>query len=138
MLLRKANAVWEGDLKGGKGVMQFPGFEGPYTFLSRFEEGKGTNPEVLLGAAHAGCYSMALSGALAKAGFTPIKIETVATVKMAMDNGPKISEVHLDCSAEVTGIEPQRFQQIAEDTKINCPISIALKAVEITLEARLV
>jgi osmotically inducible protein OsmC len=138
MLLRKANAVWEGDLKGGKGVMQFPGFEGPYTFLSRFEEGKGTNPEVLLGAAHAGCYSMALSGALAKAGFTPIKIETVATVKMAMDNGPKISEVHLDCSAEVTGIEPQRFQQIAEDTKINCPVSVALKAVEITLEARLV
>jgi osmotically inducible protein OsmC len=138
MLLRKANAVWEGDLKSGKGVMEFPGFAGPYTFLSRFEEGKGTNPEVLLGAAHAGCYSMALSGALAKAGFTPIKIETVATVKMATDNGPKISEVHLDCSAEVTGIEPQRFQQIAEDTKINCPVSVALKAVEITLEARLV
>lgn len=138
MLLRKANAVWEGDLKGGKGVMSFPGFEGPYTFLSRFEEGKGTNPEVLLGAAHAGCFSMALSSSLAKAGFNPIKIETVATVKMAMDGGAKISEIHLDCSAEVTGIEPQRFQQIAEDAKANCPVSVALKAVEITLEARLV
>ena len=138
MLLRKANAVWEGDLKGGKGVMCFPGFEGPYTFLSRFEEGTGTNPEALLGAAHAGCYSMALSGALAKAGFSPIKIETVATVKMAMDNGPKISEIHLDCSAKVTGIDPERFQQIAADAKLNCPISVALKAVEITLEARLV
>ena len=138
MLLRKANAVWEGDLKGGKGLMSFPGFEGPYTFLSRFDESTGTNPETLIGAAHAGCFSMALSGALAKAGFNPIKIETVATVKLAMEDGPKISEIHLDCSAEVPEIEPHRFQQIAVETKGTCPVSVALKAVEITLEARLI
>ncbi len=138
MLLRKANAVWEGDLKGGKGLMRFEGFEGPYTFLSRFDESTGTNPEVLLGAAHAGCYSMALSSSLAKAGFKPIKIETVATVKMAMDNGPKISEIHLDSSAQVEGIDSEIFQQIAEETKTGCPVSVALKAVTITLEARLV
>ena len=138
MLLRKANAVWEGDLKGGKGIMRFPGFEGPYTFLSRFDEATGTNPEVLLGAAHAGCYSMALSSSLAKAGFNPIKIETLATVKMAMENGPKISEIHLVCSVQVEDIDPERFQQIAEETKGGCPVSVALKAIDITLEARLV
>ena len=138
MLLRKANAVWEGDLKGGKGVMLFPGYEGPYTYLSRFVDSTGINPEILLGAAHAGCFSMAFANALATVGFTPTKVETEVTVKMAMDNGPKISEIHLDCSAKVTGIDPERFQQIAEDAKINCPVSVALKAVEITLEARLV
>ena len=138
MLLRKANAVWEGDLKAGKGVMRFPGFEGPYTFLSRFDEATGTNPETLLGAAHAGCFSMALSSSLVKAGFKPIKIETSATVTLAMDNGPKISEIHLDCSAQVEGIDPERFQQIAEETKFGCPVSVALKAVDISLEARLI
>jgi len=138
MLLRKASAVWEGDLKGGKGVMQFPGYEGPYTFLSRFVESKGMNPEVLLGAAHAGCFSMAFANELAKAGFTPTKVETEATVTMSTEGGSRISEIHLDCSAEVAGIEPKRFQEIAEDAKLNCPVSVALSAVEITLEAKLV
>ncbi len=138
MLSRKANAVWEGDLKGGKGIMRFPGFEGPYTYLSRFADGTGTNPETLLGAAHAGCFSMALSSGLTKAGFPPEKVETVATVNMTAEKGHKISEIHLDCSAKVAGIDPERFQQIAHDAKINCPVSVALKAVEITLEARLI
>ena len=138
MLLRKANAVWLGDLKDGKGIMRFPGFEGPYTYLSRFADETGTNPETLLGAAHAGCFSMALSSGLTKAGFPPEKIETFATVTMTTEKGHKISEIHLDCSAKVTGIDPERFQQIAHDAKINCPISVALKAVKITLEAKLV
>lgn len=136
---RKANAIWEGTLKGGKGNMHFAGYDGPFTFASRFEEGKGTNPEELLGAAHAGCYSMALSAGLTEAGFPPEKIETTAHVALRnVDGKATITQSHLVCKAQVTGISGDKFQEIAQATKLGCPVSRALAGVEISLEAELV
>jgi lipoyl-dependent peroxiredoxin len=140
MPTRKANAVWEGDLKGGKGSMKFGSgaFEGAYSFSSRFEEGTGTNPEELIGAAHAGCFSMAFSGALAKAGHTAKKISTEAKVHLEkVGEGFSITKVVLTTNAEVPGIEEKEFQDIAEGAKKNCPVSRALGGVEIELNASL-
>jgi lipoyl-dependent peroxiredoxin len=140
MPTRKANAVWEGDLKGGKGSMKFGSgaFEGAYSFSSRFEEGTGTNPEELIGAAHAGCFSMAFSGALAKAGHTAEKISTEAKVHLEkVGEGFSITKVVLTTNAEVPGIEEKEFQDIAEGAKKNCPVSRALGGVEIELNASL-
>ncbi|MGK7370514.1 MAG: OsmC family protein, partial [Candidatus Halalkalibacterium sp. M3_1C_030] len=123
---RKANAIWKGDLKGGKGTMKFGSgaFEGSYSFASRFEEGTGTNPEELIGAAHAGCYSMALSGDLAKAGFTPESVETNANVTLEMvDGAPKISKIKLTVKANIPDIEDDKFQELAKGAKENCPVS---------------
>ncbi len=136
---RKASAIWEGTLKDGKGSMHFADYDGPFTFASRFEEGKGTNPEELLGAAHAGCYSMALSGGLTEAGFTPEKIETTAHVALRnVDGKATITQSHLVTKAKVPGISPEKFLEIAEATKLGCPVSRALSGVEISLEAELV
>lgn len=104
MLTRKSKAVWQGDLVHGKGTMKFGGgaFKGKYSFLSRFEDGKGTNPEELIGAAHAGCFSMAFSNMLAQAGFTPTEVETVAKVRMdKVDGGFKIVRIDLVTTAVV-------------------------------------
>ncbi len=141
MAVRKAEAVWRGDLRGGRGTMKFGSgaFEGQYSFSSRFEEGAGTNPEELIGAAHAGCFAMAFSNELAKAGFTPDRVQTVANVHLnRTDAGFRITRIHLECEAQVPGIGEEQFQQIAEGAKKGCPVSQALAATEITLDARLV
>jgi lipoyl-dependent peroxiredoxin len=139
MAIRKAQAVWQGSLREGNGKMKFGTFEGPFTFASRFEEGPGTNPEELVGAAHAGCFSMALSSGLGKAGFTPESIQTVATVTLGSVEGKsRITNIHLECQAKVPGIDAATFAKIAEDTRTGCPISAALAATNITLDARLV
>jgi len=140
MPARKSSAVWEGTLKEGKGTMKVGNgaYEGPYSFASRFEEGTGTNPEELLGAAEAGCFSMALASNLTKAGHAPKRITTTANVKLEMvDGGPKITVIELETEADVPGIDDQAFQEQAEATKKGCPVSKALAATEITLKAKL-
>jgi len=141
MSVRSAEAVWQGSLKEGKGSMKLGSgaFEGQYSFSSRFEEGVGTNPEELIGAAHAGCYSMALSANLGAAGFIPDRIVTKAVVTLGkIDGKTRITLIHLDSEAAVSGIDPAEFQKIAEATKEGCPVSAALAATNITLSARLV
>jgi lipoyl-dependent peroxiredoxin len=138
---RKAQAIWQGSLREGRGTMKFGNglFEGPFTYSSRFEEGEGTNPEELVGAAHAGCFSMALSGDLGRAGFTPKRISTEATVILGKIEGKsRILEVHLDTVAEVPEIDQDAFLKIAEGAKVGCPVSNALTGVKITLSAHLV
>ena len=139
MLTRTADAVWEGNLKDGKGTMNVGSgaFDGPYTFASRFENGKGTNPEELLGAAHAGCFSMALSLGLVTAGFAPQRINTRATIHLDTEN-LRISAIDLDTKAQVPGINEEEFLEQAELAKNNCIVSQALKGTEIRLQARLV
>jgi len=140
MMKRKANAVWKGDLKNGKGTMSVgSGFvkDAPYTFATRFESGFGTNPEELIAAAHAGCFSMAFSGELGKAGFTAENITTVATVTLDfIDGKPTVTESHLAMTAKVPGISTEKFREIAEGAKAGCPISRLLNA-KITLDAKL-
>jgi lipoyl-dependent peroxiredoxin len=142
MPARKANAVWNGTLKEGNGTMRLGtgAFEGKYSFSSRFEEGAGTNPEELIAAAHAGCFSMALSAGLEKAGFPAERVETTATVHLAKDDtGFGIGRIELKCEAKVPNISDADFQKAAEDAKKGCPISKALAAVkEIQLDAKLV
>lgn len=138
MAVTRANAMWEGNLTEGKGTMTLPkgDFSGPYTRASRFESGEGTNPEELVGAALAGCFSMFLAGQLAKNDTPSIRIETTATVTMG--EGPTITRIALETEAEVPGIDPDAFAEIAERSKRNCPVSKALAAVEqVTLEAKL-
>jgi osmotically inducible protein OsmC len=139
MAVRKAQALWEGSLREGHGLMKFGSFEGPFSFNSRFEDGIGTNPEELIGAAHAGCYSMALSAGLGRAGFNPQYIQTNAHVTLDKVNGKsRITQIHLDCEASVPGIDAESFAQIAEETKSGCPVSVALTGVQISLAAKLV
>lgn len=141
MPARSAAAEWTGGLKDGKGVMKMASgaYEGPYSFASRFESGTGTNPEELIAAAHAGCFSMALSGALGRAGFAPNSIKTTATVTLdKMGEGFGVVRIDLDCLADVPGIDDKAFQEQAEGAKKGCPISKALAAVpEINLKAKL-
>ena len=140
MIKRKANAVWEGDLKTGKGALtvESGAFTGKYSFTSRFEEGTGTNPEELIGAAHAGCFSMALSGDLTKAGYIVNEIQTEAQVSMEKkETGFEITGIKLVSKAKVRDIEMEEFSKIASGAKENCPVSKALKAVPVQLEAHL-
>jgi osmotically inducible protein OsmC len=140
MPARTANARWEGGLKDGKGNMRLGGgaFEGQYSFSSRFEEGSGTNPEELIAAAHAGCFSMAFSAGLEKAGYSPNSVETEAKVHLSPgDGGFRISRIDLVTTADVPGIEEDAFQQTAQAAKEGCPVSKALAAVEITVNATL-
>lgn len=137
---RKAEARWNGDLQNGNGTVKLGSgsFEGMYSFSTRFEEGVGTNPEELIGAAHAGCFSMALSAGLAGAGHSPQNVHTDATVDLAKDNGGfTIKSITLDCKAEVPGISEEEFQKQAEDAKKGCPVSRALTGVDIKLNASL-
>jgi osmotically inducible protein OsmC len=110
-------------------------YEGPFTWASRFAEGQGTNPEELIGAAHAGCYSMFLSALITKAGFTPARIATTATVHLT--DGPTISLIELNCQAEVPGLTVEAFAEHAEAAKKGCPVSKALAGPEIRLNAQL-
>ena len=128
---RTASAVWNGSLQEGEGTMRMASgaYEGPYSFQSRFQEADGTNPEELIAAAHAGCFSMALSGDLGRAGHEVESVETTATVHLELGDGPPTIARVLDTRARVTGIEDGEFQDIAEGAKQNCPVSRALAAV---------
>ena len=137
---RTASAVWNGDLKQGKGTLSAPGGvlkNTPYSFTSRFENGPGTNPEELIAAAHAGCFTMATSAFLGKAGFTPTELSTQATLSLEQVNGNwTITAVQLDLTGRVPGIDAAKFEEIAKDAKANCPVSRVLKA-DITLSCKL-
>jgi osmotically inducible protein OsmC len=140
MSVREAHALWKGDLRQGEGSMRLGSgaFEGRYSFKSRFEEGAGTNPEELIGAAHAGCFSMAFSNMLAEAGHVPTRVATQARVHLERVEGkPTISRIELDTEGEVPGIDAKEFQEIAEKAKAGCPVSRALTGVHISLQARL-
>jgi osmotically inducible protein OsmC len=126
MPIRTSSARWEGNLTEGRGTLKTGkgGYQGNYSFKSRFEEGEGSNPEELIGAAHAGCFSMAFSGDLAKAGFTPNSVETTAKVHLDKgDAGFSVTRIELDTIGDVPGIDADTFQKIAEGAKENCPIS---------------
>jgi osmotically inducible protein OsmC len=140
MPTRSASAIWEGTLKEGKGKIKLGSgaFEGSYSFASRFEQGAGTNPEELVGGAHAGCFSMALAGNLTQLGYAPKRIETSAQVTIErVGEGFKITRSNLKTEAEVPGIEEKLFLEQAQKAKLNCPVSQALKGVEISLQAKL-
>jgi osmotically inducible protein OsmC len=141
MKTSSATAIWNGNLKEGRGKINLhsTGYETAYTFASRFENGKGTNPEELIGAAHAACFSMAFSNILAGEGYQPLEVNTRATVSLEIkDGGAAITSVHLDTKARVEGIDEAVFQKLAEDAKKNCPVSRALAALDISLDAKLV
>lgn len=140
MKISTALAQWEGSLKDGSGFLSLGSgiFRGSFSYASRFEEGAGTNPEELIGAALAGCFSMALSAALAKQGYQPEVIESRAQVTLDKVEGKtRLVRIHLSTDARVPDISEAEFQAIAQSTKEDCPVSAALKGVEITLEARL-
>ena len=141
MPIRSATARWQGNLTEGSGTIKTGkgGYQGNYSFKSRFEEGEGTNPEELIGAAHAGCFSMAFSKALSDAGFTPTSVDTVAKVHMdKTDAGFGVTRIDLDTVGAVPGIDEGTFQKIAEGAKENCPISKLLSpGAQITLTASL-
>ncbi|MGH2764243.1 MAG: OsmC family protein [Thermoleophilaceae bacterium] len=139
---RTAEARWDGSLQEGNGTMRMASgaYEGPYSFQSRFEEGDGTNPEELIAAAHAGCFSMALSGELGRAGHEAESVETTAVVHLdKLDEGFGITRIELSTRARVPGVQEDEFQRIASAAKDGCPVSQALGAVgSIELSAELV
>ena len=139
-MIRKASAVWKGSLKEGKGEVSTGSGalkDLQYSFSTRFENGVGTNPEELVGAAHAGCFSMALSGQLGGMGMTAESIQTAATVTMEkLDAGWTVTAVHLDVTAKIPGADAGAFQKAAQNAKAGCPISRLLNA-KITMEAKL-
>lgn len=141
MAVRNAEAEWQGSLKEGKGRVKLGSgaFEGAYSFSSRFESGTGTNPEELIGAAHAGCFTMALSAGLGKAGLTPIRLHTTAEVHLGGgEAGPSITQIDLEVEGEVPGIDQATFTKHAEDAKKGCLVSRALTGVPtINLKATL-
>lgn len=138
---RYANAQWSGDLKSGGGTISTPQsdlmVDTAYGFNTRFGDKKGTSPEELIAAAHAGCFTMALSNALAEAGFVADSVDTRAEVDLSMEGGPNLSAIRLKTKAKVPGIDKTKFLAIAEDAKVNCPVSKALGAVPISLDAEL-
>src|SRR2546422_11749320 len=137
---RRASAIWQGDLKSGKGMISTESgvlSQTQYSFSTRFENGIGTNPEELIAAAHAGCFSMALSAELGKAGITPESIHTTATITMdKTDAGWTVTESHLDVTAKIPGVDPAKFTTAANSAKAGCPISRLLKA-NVTMNAKL-
>jgi lipoyl-dependent peroxiredoxin len=141
MAIRNAKARWEGGLPEGNGTLGFGSgaFEGQYSYGSRFEEGTGTNPEELIGAAHAGCFSMALSGILSRAGHEPDSIETQARVHLdKTGDGFSITAIDLTTEASVPGLSEEEFRRHAAEAKSGCPVSRALAGVDIRLDAKLV
>jgi osmotically inducible protein OsmC len=137
---RSASAVWNGSLKEGKGTIssQSGALKAmQYSFVARFAEGVGTNPEELIAAAHAGCFSMALSAELGKAGFTPDSIDTTAVVTLDLHDKPTVTKIHLTTKAKIPVIDKAKFDEIAGGAKAGCPISRLLAAAEITLDATL-
>lgn len=140
MPTRSADATWEGNLPDGNGTMRMDSgsYEGAYSFQSRFEEGDGTNPEELIAAAQAGCYSMALSNVLDEEGYDPQSVDTTAEVTLrVLEDGPAITKVHLTTTANVPDVDDDAFQELAEAAKSGCPVSNALAGAEITLDASL-
>jgi lipoyl-dependent peroxiredoxin len=137
MAVRSSSAEWKGTLKEGAGTMKLGSgsWQGPFTFASRFESGKGTNPEELIGAAHAGCFSMFLSALLTDAGFPPTRVATTAVVHLG--DGPTISLIELTTEASVPKLAADAFQKHAEQAKKDCPVSKALAGPKITLKATL-
>ena len=139
---RSASAVWHGGLRDGKGMLSTQSGvlrETPYSFGTRFENGAGTNPEELIAAAHAGCFTMALSAQLTDAQMPPESLETTAVVTMEKtDDGPTITKIHLVTRARVPNIEKEKFDELAKKAKEGCPVSRVLKAAEISLDAQLV
>lgn len=139
MPVRSAQAVWQGTLKEGKGHLKLESgvYEGPYTWAGRFASGPGTNPEELIGAAHASCYAMFLSALLTNNNTPPESLH--ATSKVHLGDGPTVTRIELSMEAKVPGLSAEKFQELAQEAKAKCPISKALAAVpEITLDARLV
>jgi lipoyl-dependent peroxiredoxin len=141
MSVQSASAEWNGSLKEGSGKMRSGSgaFEGPFTFVSRFESGPGTNPEELIGAAHAGCFSMALAAALGRAGHSPTSIKTTSKVHLgSTEAGPAITQIDLNVEGQVPGIDGEKFQEFAEGAKKGCVVSRALAGVStITLTTTL-
>ncbi|MBC7798217.1 MAG: OsmC family protein [Pyrinomonadaceae bacterium] len=141
MPVRKAHAEWNGSLVDGNGTMKFGSgaFDGAFSFKSRMEDGTGTNPEELIAAAHAGCFSMAFSAALGGAGFSPESIKTDAHVKFdKVGDGFSITRIDLVMEAKIPNIDEAKFQEVAKEAKENCPVSKALAGTEIVLQAKLV
>jgi lipoyl-dependent peroxiredoxin len=138
---RKAGAVWKGGLKDGKGIVTTASGvlkATPYSFSTRFENGQGTNPEELIAAAHAGCFSMALSAQLGNAGITPENISTEATLTLEkLESGFAITKIHLEVAAKIPGGDKAAFEKAAQAAKSGCPVSKVLKA-DITMDAKLV
>ena len=138
MSVRKANSKWHGTLKDGSGIMSFSNYSGPFTFASRFEEGKGTNPEELVGAAHSGCYSMFLSALISGEELVPESVETTASVHLGSDDtGPVITTIELDCKVKCDGLSQDKFNELAAAAKEKCPISRLVAAADIKLTATL-
>jgi len=140
MTTRSSEAEWKGTLKEGQGTVKLGSgsFEGQYSFPSRFEDGKGTNPEELIAAAHAGCFSMALSAGLSKDGITPKRVHTVAKVTLdKVGEGFAITTIELETEAEVPGLDNAKFLEYAEAAKKGCPVSKALAGTDIKLNAKL-
>lgn len=141
MTIKRATAEWSGDLVGGHGTLELAShaYKGDYSFHSRMEGAEGTSPEELLGAAHAGCFSMALSGMLAAAGYPPTRVRTVASVSFGKDGptGWAIKSIELDTEVEAPGLSLPEFHRYAEAARIDCPISKALACTEVRLNARL-
>lgn len=135
MAVRHAEAIWQGTLKEGSGQMKFSNYDGPFTWASRFADGQGTNPEELIGAAQAGCFSMFLSALLTNGGYTPDYINTRATVHLG--DGPTIHTIELETEASVPGLDDETFQAKAAEAKQKCPVAKALAGVDIKLNATL-
>jgi lipoyl-dependent peroxiredoxin len=139
MAIRNATAEWKGTLKEGKGTMNFSNYNGPFSYASRFENGEGTNPEELVGAAQAGCFSMFLSALISEENLNPEYIKTRAKVHLESDDtGPAITKVELDTEVKCTGLSQEKFKELAQTAKEKCPISRLYASAEIILSARLV
>lgn len=138
MTVRQSEAIWRGTLREGDGIVKLGSgaFEGSYTWASRFDVGEGTNPEELIAAAHAGCFSMFLSALLTKAGFSPTRIHTTAAVHL--EAGPTITKIELSTQASVPGLDEATFLNFANEAKEKCPVSKALASVTIALNAQLI
>ena len=138
MSTSNSKAKWNGTLKEGKGIMNFTGYEGPFTFASRFADGKETNPEELLGAAHAGCFSQFLSALISGEDLVP-EIETKAKVHLGNDDtGPLITGIELSTEVKCDGLSQEKFDELAAKAKENCPVSRLFKPTDVELEAKLI
>jgi len=138
MSVRTAKSQWNGTLADGKGTMNFSNYSGPFTFKSRFEEGSGTNPEELVGAAHSGCYSMFLAALISGEGLTPESVETTAKVHLGKDDvGPVVTTIELDCQVKCEGLSQEKFEELSAAAKEKCPISRLVAAADIKLKANL-
>jgi len=136
MSVRTAKSQWNGTLKDGEGTMNFSNYSGPFTFKSRFEEGTGTNPEELVGAAHSGCYSMFLAALISGEGLNPESVETTAKVSLGKDeSGPVITTIELDSQVKCDGLSQEKFEELAAAAKEGCPISRLVSPTEVKLKA---